>query len=99
MPVIKLKPDSKHKTLIEAYRDGVAEAFNSLVGLGGFDRESSMVMVGYLSAAVVAFRLTGNETAAKQFVQVAARIHNDWRLLEEEVHALCTWLDEYKKGL
>lgn len=81
---------TKHQapSLIQELMNGLIEGFNRLVDTGKVDKNAANLMVGYLSAAVIALRVTGNAGHAEMFYSTASRIHADWRSFEHEVRTL-----------
>lgn len=80
-------------TLREAYRSALADGYNATVDVGRFDRACAQAMVGFMSAAVIALRLAGDEAWASIFEGSAQRLAEDWKRYECEIPALAAALD------
>lgn len=90
--VISLNPRNG-TTLREAYRSALADGYNATVDAGRYDQASAQTMVGFLSAAVIALRLSGDEVWAALFERSAKRLNENWRCYEGEIPALASTLD------
>lgn len=91
--IIPLKPRNG-PTLREAYRSALADGYNAVVEAGRIDQACAKTMVGFLSAAVIALRLAGDEVWAELFEQSAQRLDDEWDRFELEIPALASALDE-----
>lgn len=80
-------------TLREAYRSALADGYNATVDAGRFNRACAQSMVGFMSAAVIALRLAGDEAWASLFEGSAQRLNEDWKRYEREVPLLTAALD------
>lgn len=90
--VITLNPRSG-TTLREAYRMALADGYNATVDVGSYNQACAQTMVGFLSAAVIALRLAGDEVWAALFESSAKRLNENWRCYEEGVPCLASALD------
>lgn len=90
--ITPLNPKSR-TTLREAYRSALAGGYNASVDSGKYDRACAQTMVGFLSAAVIALRLAGDEVWATLFERSARRLDDDWQCYQHEVPALFGVLD------
>jgi hypothetical protein len=84
---------SRQLTLRDAYRAGIASAWNALVESGKIDYAAVRTMTGYLLGAVVAFRVTGDEPVARLMETAGACLLEDWRSYEACVRELVADLD------
>lgn len=90
--LVQLNPNDG-TTLRQAYRSALADGYNATVELGRFDCASAQVMVGFMSAAVIALRLAGDEAWASLIECSAQRLSDDWERYEREIPALTSALD------
>lgn len=74
--------------LRSVYLEAIAEGYNSTKAVGRFDKATVNVMVGFLSAATIAFRATGDEEWAELLEECATKLNKDWKQYEELVVAL-----------
>lgn len=84
---------SDSQRLLHAYRQVIGEAYNRTVDIGRYDRHTANVMTGFLSAATVALRPSGQEPWAARFEQAGHRLNEDWTCYQTEVVALCAAID------
>lgn len=94
MSVHHLPVKSKTVSMRDAYHSGLADAWNAQVDVGRINREAANTMIGYLSAATIAFRVTGDETAATIFEKAGKALLADWRNFERSLRKLITELNE-----
>lgn len=80
--------------MLVEYRKAIAGGVSALIQQGRFNKNDTLVMVGFLSAAIIAWRCTGNEKMASKFEAAATSINNDWKIFERIVQELCSELDE-----
>ncbi len=90
--VITLNPRNG-TTLREAYRSALADGYNATVEVGRYDQASAQTMIGFLSAAAIALRLSGDEVWAAIFERSAKRLNENWRCYEAEIPVLAIALD------
>lgn len=81
-------------SLVQGLANGLIEGFNHIIDCGRVDRAAANVMVGYLSAAVIALRSTGNDWQADLFQAAASNLRADWRTFEGEIRSLVNALRE-----
>lgn len=80
-------------TLREAYRSALADGYNATVDVGRFDHACTQAMIGFMSAAIIALRLAGDDVWASIFEGSAQRLAEDWKRYEREIPALAAELD------
>lgn len=73
--VISLPVQSRTVSLRDAYIDALREGYNAT---DRFNKATASTMVGYLTAATVAFRITGDEQAAEYCEKAAKELMTDW---------------------
>lgn len=91
--ITKLPVANRNPSLLDAYRQAIADGYNKTVDCGRFDRSTVNVMVGFLSAATITLRITGNGYWAARFEEYAGMLEQNWSLYERCVPALCAELD------
>ncbi len=87
--ILKLPVKPGQISLREAYCNGIRESNNALSHI---DRPAVSTMIGYLTGAVVAFRITGDEEAANLCEWAAMQLFNDWSAFSDCVKELHTQL-------
>lgn len=91
--VLSMEAPISKLSLLDAYRQALADGYNSAVDTGRYSESAAQVMMGFLSAATIALRVLGDEPWATRFEQSAERLKEDWACFEEEIPALCADLD------
>lgn len=92
--VIRIAPTGRAGvTLREAYRQAIADGYNATIDAGTYNKACAQTMVGFLSAAVIALRLGGDEIWANLCEESAKRLNDDWVSYQTEVPALVKNLD------
>lgn len=90
--VISLNPKGK-PTLRVVYRNALADSYSATVVTGSYDRACALTMVGFLSAAVIALRLAGDEVVATLFEETAQGLQENWVRFEAEIPMLVEAID------
>ncbi|NHR07416.1 hypothetical protein HA052_19685 [Chromobacterium haemolyticum] len=91
--VTKIPVNSRTPSLLDAYRQALADGYNKTVDCERLDLSTVNVMVGFLAAATIALRLIGNEHWAARFEECATMLEQNWSLYEKAIPALCAELD------
>lgn len=92
--VVNLRPGDLRIDLVGAYLYGIAAGFEAVRRKRAYHETDTQVMCGYLAAAVVAFRIAGDEPMASRLEGVANRIDKNWRCFEKEIRDLCDFLSQ-----
>lgn len=85
-----LKVASSRISLIDAYRSVIADCYNAG---STFDRNTVLVMIGFLAAAILALRVAGDEHWAHRFQRASDDLHRDWKSYIRVVPELCSEID------
>lgn len=89
--VTTLNVASKRLSLIEAYRSVIADGYNAG---STFDRNTVLVMIGFLAAAILALRVAGDEPWAHRFQRASDDLHRDWKSYTRVIPELCAEIDD-----
>ncbi|QMI49754.1 hypothetical protein [Burkholderia sp. MBR-1] len=84
MPIREREAPNMLSVLLEGAIDG----FNKQMDASRFDKASTRVMMGYLSAASIALRCNGLDEEAQRFLEAATAIEQDWTRYEPAIRAL-----------
>lgn len=87
--VVVLKSKGK-VDLLDAYREVIAEGYNTAKT---YNKGSVQVVIGFLSAALVALRVVGHEDWAQRFEHAGQQLERNWMLYPEVVFQLCIDID------
>ena len=88
--VIPLKKAPVNTDLLEAYRLVISDGYNAGET---FNRGSVQVMIGFISAAVVSLRVTGDEHWAKRFEEAGHALEQNWMSYPVIIPNLCLQID------
>jgi len=88
--VTTLPVASSRLSLVDAYRAVIADGYNAG---STFDRNTVLVMIDFLAAAILAFRVAGDERWAQRFQRASADLERDWKSYTRVVPELCAEID------
>ncbi|CAN7584779.1 hypothetical protein [Acidovorax delafieldii] len=88
--VISLHSKQSSIGLLDNYRMVMADGYNTG---STFNRGSVQVMIGFISAAVVALRVTGDEQWAKRFEGAGEELKQNWMAYPRVIPELCAEID------
>lgn len=92
--ITSLRPNQSLPSMVISFRDSIVEGFNKIVGLGVYDANASNCMIGFLSAATIAFHCTGNAMHSQIFQESAIQLKNDWTKFEMVCRDTISKIDE-----
>lgn len=93
MNVIQFPGRNNEGTLRRQYTRSIYDSLKRLEVVGKYDKDTVLVMLGYLSGAIVAFHFTGDEVAANVTLKAAERLEDNWLGFTDVIFGLIRELD------
>ncbi|MFZ6774596.1 hypothetical protein ACO0LB_17980 [Undibacterium sp. SXout7W] len=93
MNVIQFPGRNNEGTLRRQYTRSIYDSLKRLEAVGRYDKDTVLVMLGYLSGAIVAFHFSGDDVAASVTLKAAERLEENWQCFSDVTFGLIRELD------